>query len=1030
MPSVNRDLANSLAKAVSADNIAADGSIETSSVSILDSADLLVGGSLGDRAFVTDSNRYYIHNGSGWFNIALINTTPTFSSLVDSDGDSVTTTTFALPIDGTAVNITITATDPEGVPITYSAVTDSGFDSIGTVSSSGQVFTVTPFSEDSAGTASEGTITFRASDGVNVATAVRTFSLTFTVKAANFTEFLLRAQDSDGTNVSITDASSNNHTITVNGDAAATSFTPYHPKGYSVEFDGSGDDIAVTTQLVPAGAFTVQAWVYFTDTNTSAVWAQGTSGNAGRTGVGRASSGGWFAQIGGTDVGGGDYEPEAHKWYFTELQWDTATLKFWVDGFLQGSASHTGNPENTTFRVGSLGSAWSSSYDLTGYVADVKVISGSPSGSSTVPTTRLSDETNCEYLGANLPYMADASSNNRSTTVSGSTRISTKSPLDYIYTPSKGTSVYFDGTGDYLTVADDVTLQPGSSDFTYEAWIYPTSAPNTYNSIFYKRGSGSNYSGVAIAIKSSGVFSVLVASGSSTWGIIDESSASYELNTWHHIAAVRSGSNFYFYVNGVQEISTTISFSVYDMGSSQSIGAGAANGDQPFTGYIADARIVKGSAIYTAAFTPPTSPLSAVTNTQLLTCNSSMSIYDTSNSGVLKLYGNTKSSTAQVKNNTSSIYLDGSGDYITITNEDGKWVESSRPFTAEAWIRPNDISDVGIFGFTETIGTLDQTLYISSAGNLSFYDGADITANSGGGFTADTWQHVAMVRSSDNKMRVYLDGTLKNTSSSTYSPSLASNVEIGRYSSAGTNNFTGYMEDVKLTAAVKYPFFADPTVNFNDESKTDVQFLTGHASTITDGSGNNHTITTSGAVASGFGPGPGMNSISFDGSNDYVRCDTALDFGSAAGQNFTIEGWTYFNSNGGSTIECILGINAGSNINHLLFGILNSKFAVYWDDGGASDTGVAANLQTWYHWAIVYTGTRIEVYINGSHIHTITDTTTRALDTCTLLLGCEADASNAGSRGNFLDGYISNFRITSTKRYTPDFTPSTTALTG
>ena len=88
----------------------------------------------------------------------------------------------SLAIDGTATTVTITASDPEGLPITYSIASDAS-GNIAVVShntgSNTNVFTITP----STNTAYAGsfTLTFRASDGVNIATAPATFTLQFVV---------------------------------------------------------------------------------------------------------------------------------------------------------------------------------------------------------------------------------------------------------------------------------------------------------------------------------------------------------------------------------------------------------------------------------------------------------------------------------------------------------------------------------------------------------------------------------------------------------------------------------------------------------------------------------------------------------------------------------------------------------------------------------------------------------------------------------------------------------------------------------
>jgi len=134
-------------------------------------ADLpLSGNTAGDQAYVTATNRLYLWTGTGWHNIALINTSPT----ITTGGDAA----YTLAGDGTATVITLAATDPEEVPITWSyAVTTGSLGSTATVSQSGNVFTITPSTvEANAGTFS---LTFTASDGVNTDTSTSAFTLAF-----------------------------------------------------------------------------------------------------------------------------------------------------------------------------------------------------------------------------------------------------------------------------------------------------------------------------------------------------------------------------------------------------------------------------------------------------------------------------------------------------------------------------------------------------------------------------------------------------------------------------------------------------------------------------------------------------------------------------------------------------------------------------------------------------------------------------------------------------------------------------------
>jgi len=120
----------------------------------------------GSKAFVQDGNKLFIFTGSGWFEIATINTAPTITAGADA--------TYALNSDGTPTVITLQATDPEGTPIIWGYQVTSGSLEDITVTNVDNVFTITP------GTApATFDLAFTASDGVNIDTSVSSFTLTF-----------------------------------------------------------------------------------------------------------------------------------------------------------------------------------------------------------------------------------------------------------------------------------------------------------------------------------------------------------------------------------------------------------------------------------------------------------------------------------------------------------------------------------------------------------------------------------------------------------------------------------------------------------------------------------------------------------------------------------------------------------------------------------------------------------------------------------------------------------------------------------
>jgi hypothetical protein len=126
----------------------------------------MIGNTAGRTGYVSDTNRLYIWNGTGWFQIALINTNPTIT-----DGGQAT---YELNIDGTPTIITLVANDPEGLPLTWSYVVSSGSLEDTTVTNEGAVFTITPGE-----IAATFNLTFTASDGINIDTSVSSFTLSF-----------------------------------------------------------------------------------------------------------------------------------------------------------------------------------------------------------------------------------------------------------------------------------------------------------------------------------------------------------------------------------------------------------------------------------------------------------------------------------------------------------------------------------------------------------------------------------------------------------------------------------------------------------------------------------------------------------------------------------------------------------------------------------------------------------------------------------------------------------------------------------
>ena len=182
-------------------------------------------------------------------------------------------------------------------------------------------------------------------------------------------------------------------------------------------------------------------------------------------------------------------------------------------------------------------------------------------------------------------------------------------------------SVLFNGSNQYLSLSNSAAFNFGTGDLTIEFWIY-------FTAVGYGRAvtSWSLVGGV------SGTWSVGIGNTSLNFTevIVGEPgpSATFSsiLNTWAHIAVSRSSGTTKLFLNGSQIASATqttnfnnTSYPVY-VSMSPSIPA-----------YISNLRILKGTALYTSNFTPPSAPLTAVTNTSLLTCNAATIVDSSTN---------------------------------------------------------------------------------------------------------------------------------------------------------------------------------------------------------------------------------------------------------------------------------------------------------------------------------------------------------------------------------------------------------------
>ena len=764
----------------------------------------------GDQAFVTGTNRLYLWNGSGWYNIALINTTPSISGV---------SATYDLAIDGTATTVTITATDPEGLPITYSIASDTS-GNIATVTqgtgSNTNVFTITP----STNTAHAGTfsLTFRASDGVNLATAASSFTLQFKVVNSNYTTGLFTSVGANNAvNNSFDDKSTSDHTLTAAGAAHQTTFSPYRHGGYSAFFDGSGDYLTVADHADLdgfSGDFTIEFWFYATS---SGDWRTLiTKGTAATTGpyliyqrnanlnLYLSSNGSSHDIAAGTTISTGGVT--LNRWHHFALARDGNSYRSFLNGSLINTITSSSGLVANAQNVG-IGAANNGAEPFNGYMRDVRIVNGTAlyTANFTPPTEPLTAVTNTKLLTCHLPYFADGSTNGHTITINNDTHTRPFSPYDAseYATGSHGGSISLDGSGDSISAAASADFGFGTGDFTVEWWIYfdsigsypyqidMRSADNDTPLALFTRTNLGNELGVYVSAS-------IIASGT----------YSFKPGIWTHYAICKTGGYLKGYFNGKQDFSIACT---RDYGSSESIRIGAVygNGNYFVDGNIADVRIVKGTAVYTSAFTPPTAPLSAVTNTKLLVQSTDAAIIDKSQFvKTITLNGNVKSSTTQSKYLSSSMYFDGTGDYLSCGALGHNFNDGQN--TIEMWIYPTNVSsnEPALFEFyTDDGNNFRLQIYTGGgySGDLRFLTrsgngGNNIQTAGASVVSANSWQHIACVRNSSNYWDVYVDGTKVITGSFVHSFDTTNvDLRVGKVEYGTDRYFEGYMSDFRVT---------------------------------------------------------------------------------------------------------------------------------------------------------------------------------------------------------------------------------------
>jgi hypothetical protein len=645
----------------------------------------------------------------------------------------------------------------------------------------------------------------------------------------------------DGTNGAqnntFVDGSTNNFTITRNGNTTQGTFSPYGDN-WSNSFDGTDDYLSIADNAnlrAGAGTFTIEAWIYRAATGSAhTIYAKGgastgivfqvTSGNVLRfthtttnidsTGtIGLAT----WTHVAVVREGTGSNE-----------------TKLYINGTQDGAG--TVSTDFTQTEEVRIGTDRGATADFNGYISNLRFVKGTAvyTAAFTVPTAPLTAISNTQLLTCKSNRFRDESSNAFTVTRNNNCTVQRFSPFSPTAAYASGTigaSGYFDGNGDSLQLASSsaFSIATNTTPFTIECWIYPTAAGGA---LFSERFSISN-NPVDIAVTMSGSSTAVSSTtgryigfgwytSATNWVTVAMSNVQVDLNQWTHVACVFTGSTTKIFLNGIDATASTPTPATTWNRTGQSgdmwfIGRRwDTTSTAYFTGYISDFRFVNGSAVYTDGFTPPASPISAITNTSLLLNFTNAGILDNAMMAVPETVGNAQIDTTTKKYGTGSLEFDGTGDWLLIPDSIDQRLGTGN-FTIECWLYLSATGAArGIVGKgTSTTGWLLST----DSSNKVVFTYASSTITSTGALSGSMWYHLAVVRegTGSNQTKIYIDGTNDGTGtvSTDFTQTNAAYVGANR---TGGDALNGYIDDLRITKGVaRYTAnFTAPTAAFPD----------------------------------------------------------------------------------------------------------------------------------------------------------------------------------------------------------------------
>jgi hypothetical protein len=693
--------------------------------------------------------------------------------------------------------------------------------------------------------------------------------------AVSGTQLLTLQNSQPHNNATFLDKSNFKSLVNRFGNTTQGTFTPYG-SNWSNYFDGSSFIYpAAGLSAAMGGGFagniiSFEMWIYPTNFDAGS-YGQGLSGAYAAV----AANGRWllslektaaktsklkFAYTNSTssqiDIESTASAINLNKWNHIAITIDAttasnATIKLFANGILLNTFTGQNMSTQTSYyRVAYIGGVSSSFVsEFVGYISNYRILSGvfAYTGNYNIPTSPLTAIPGTVLLTCQSNRFIDNSTNNFGFTLGTSPKVQKFGPtaLGYInsyYNPDiYSGAAYFDGSGDYVSLPNSASHAVLPGDFTVECWFYVNTVSGTQTIISHRTANSGSGAYVPFLLwMESAALTLYVSSNNSSWNIVNGTAvgtiAPYQ---WYHLAYTRTGSTVRVFLNGVQThtFSTSAAFSTAN---ALQVGmTGPSETGAPLNGYVSDVRITKGTGVYTGNFTPPTTALGYAGSSSIYRSTANINTtFSASNTMVkldfadaaLKDYslntffdfgGEAKITSANSKFGGTSMYFDGSGDYINVLNNQALYSIGTGDFTLEMWVNPISVSSSPVLYDTNpvnnAVGSGRMGMLITSGGVVQVFTLAGTVITQGGAIVANTWNHIAYSRFS-NTGNLYVNGlrvTAPVSDTTNYSVGVTYRPAIGINGYDNSSNpMYGYIDDLRLTKGnARYTANFTPTIN-------------------------------------------------------------------------------------------------------------------------------------------------------------------------------------------------------------------------